>query len=198
MHAIFEHTADLGIRVEAPSLEQAFAEAGRGLFTVIAGDLGQIRTTTVESFEVAGTDLTWLLFDWAGELHAAFELRRMLFADFAVAIGAAGLRATARGERYDPGRHRADANQNLDTATCRLQAEVRGCSRAAVHDGAEYTRRRRDGSAPQHNPAHAVVITAALHIWTLRSYRTGRRPQIAALLRQRHCGLAACCVNQAG
>lgn len=106
MHAIFEHTADLGIRVEAPSLEQAFAEAGRGLFTVIAGDLGQIRTTTVESFEVAGTDLTWLLFDWAGELHAAFELRRMLFADFDVAIGAAGLRATARGERYDPSRHR--------------------------------------------------------------------------------------------
>ncbi|MEX0670881.1 MAG: archease [Pirellulales bacterium] len=105
MYEIFEHTADLGIRVVAPTLEQAMADAGRGLFAVIAGDLVQIRPVAEESFAVAGTDPIWLLFDWMSELHAAFELRRMLLADFTVEIGPTGLRATARGERYDPARH---------------------------------------------------------------------------------------------
>lgn len=105
MYDVFEHTADLGIRVSAATLEETLADAGRGLFAVIAGDLAQIRTTDEESFVVAGTDPMWLLFDWVSELHAAFELRRMLFAEFTVTAEAGGLRAIARGERFDPTRH---------------------------------------------------------------------------------------------
>ena len=99
MHEIFEHTADLGLRVTAPTLELLVADAASGLFQIIAGDLAQIRPRPdhAERFDVAGTDPTWLLFDWISELHAAFELRRMLFC--------AGLHATAHGERYDPVRH---------------------------------------------------------------------------------------------
>jgi SHS2 domain-containing protein len=105
MYEIFEHTADLGIRVSAATLEELFADAGRGLCGVIAGDLGQIRASTEESFTIPGSDLTWLLFDWVSELHAAFELRRMLFTEFTVTIATDGLRGRARGERYDPARH---------------------------------------------------------------------------------------------
>lgn len=107
MHEIFEHTADLGLRVTAPTLESLLADAACGLFEIIAGDLAQIgiRPECTERFRVAGTDPVWLLFDWMGELHAAFELRRMLFREFAVAVDADGLRATARGEPYDPQRH---------------------------------------------------------------------------------------------
>jgi SHS2 domain-containing protein len=105
LYEIFEHTADLGVRVRAASLAALLADAARGLTAVIAGDTTQIRGTSEESFMVAGTDPTWLLYDWLGELLAAFDLRRMLFVDFHVEVGPAGLRATARGERYDPGRH---------------------------------------------------------------------------------------------
>ncbi len=107
MHEIFEHTADLGMRVTAPTLELLMADAARGLFDIIAGDLAQIRLRPdqTERFEVAGTDPTWLLFDWMSELHAAFELRRMLFCGFEVSIDATGLHATAHGEPYDPARH---------------------------------------------------------------------------------------------
>ena len=107
MHEIFEHTADLGLRATAPTLERLMADAACGLFEIIAGDLGQIRPRpdTVEQFNVAGTDPTWLLFDWISELHAAFELRRMLFCGFDVSIDAAGLHATAQGEPYAPARH---------------------------------------------------------------------------------------------
>lgn len=105
MFRLFEHTADLGVRVEAGSFAELLADAASGLSTVIAGDLDQVRPEVVESFAVPGSDPTWLLFDFLGELHAAFELRRMLFRDFVVAVTADGVAATARGERYDPARH---------------------------------------------------------------------------------------------
>lgn len=105
-HEIVEHTADLGIQASGPTLEAAFVETARGLFTVLAGDLDQIRAADEESFHVSGVDPAWLLFDWCRELLAGFDLRRMIFRDFTVSIDASGLRATARGERYDPARHR--------------------------------------------------------------------------------------------
>lgn len=105
MFEVFEHTADLGVRVEADSLPELFADAAQGLFSVIVGDLAQVRPDVVERFTVSGSDPTWLLFDFLSELHAAFELRRMLFRDFTVTITDDGLEAAARGERYDPARH---------------------------------------------------------------------------------------------
>lgn len=107
MHEIFEHTADLGLRVTAATLDGLMADAACGLFEIIAGDLTQIRPQPDqdERFHVSGADPTWLLFDWIGELHAAFELRRMLFCSFDVAIDATGLHAIAHGERYDLARH---------------------------------------------------------------------------------------------
>lgn len=105
MFTVFEHTADLGVRVEAASLPDALADAAAGLFAVIAGDLAQIRPIVAETFTVPGSDPTWLLYDFLGELHAAFEIRRMLFREFEVTITGDGLEATARGERYDPARH---------------------------------------------------------------------------------------------
>jgi SHS2 domain-containing protein len=105
MYQVFEHTADLGVRVEAGTLAEMYADAAAGLFAVIAGDLGQVRLAEREAFTVPGSDPAWLLFDFLGELHAAFELRRMLFREFAVTITDDGLEAVARGERYDPARH---------------------------------------------------------------------------------------------
>jgi SHS2 domain-containing protein len=105
MHELCEHTADLGIRMQAATLDELMVDAARGFVEVLAGDASQIRPLVEESFQVAGSDPAWLLFDWLAELHAAFELRRMLFREFQVQIDPSGLRATARGERFDPHRH---------------------------------------------------------------------------------------------
>lgn len=105
MYEICEHTADLGIRVRAGTLADVFVDAARGLTAVICDDPATIRPLVAESFTVAGTDPTWLLFDWLGEIHAAFEVRRLLLCDVAVIIEPQGLRATVRGEPYDPARH---------------------------------------------------------------------------------------------
>ena len=105
MYEIFEHTADLGIRVRAATLGHLMADAGRGLFAVIAGDLTQIVPAEVRAFTVPGTDPVWLLHDWTSELLAAFEIDRLLLREFSVVVDATGLRATAKGERFDPSRH---------------------------------------------------------------------------------------------
>ena len=105
MHEIFDHTADLGVRIAAAGLPELFAEAGRAVLHVIAGDPTQVRAREVMTIEIAGDDPAWLLLDWIAELLAAFDLRRLLVAEFDVTISPAGLRATVRGERYDPARH---------------------------------------------------------------------------------------------
>lgn len=105
MHEVFEHTADLGLRVAAATLDELFAEAGVGLFEIIAGDTGQIRARAERSFTVAGTDRGWLLLDWMAELLTAFEVDRWLFREFTVRVHERGLTGTARGERYDPAIH---------------------------------------------------------------------------------------------
>ena len=105
MYEVFEHTADLGLRIRAATLEALFADAARGLGAVITGYLAQIRPTSDERFVIAGTDPVWLLYDLVGEVHAAFELRRMLFCDFQVSRDATGLQVVARGEPYDPAVH---------------------------------------------------------------------------------------------
>jgi SHS2 domain-containing protein len=105
MYEICDHTADLGIRVRAGTLADVCADAARGLTAVICDDPATIRPVVTESFVVAGTDPTWLLFDWLSELHAAFEVRRLLFRDVQVIVEPQGLRATARGEPYDAARH---------------------------------------------------------------------------------------------
>ena len=44
MYEIFEHTADVGIRARAGSLEELFADAARGLFSVMVENLAAVRT----------------------------------------------------------------------------------------------------------------------------------------------------------
>ena len=47
-----------------------------------------------------------MLFDWLDELLHQFDPARMLLCRFDVRVDEQGLRGTARGEPYDPARHR--------------------------------------------------------------------------------------------
>ena len=105
MYEIFDHTADLGLRVRAASFEQLCEEAACGLTEVIAGTPPRIRPAVSETVTVAGNEPVWLLVDLLAELLAAFDLRRILFADCRVVRTSDGLRADCRGEPFDPARH---------------------------------------------------------------------------------------------
>ena len=104
-HQIFDHTADLGLRVRAESFEHLCEEAVAGLTEVIVGDAAAVRPAVAETISVTGDDPVWLLFDLLSEILAAFELRRTLVAECRVSRTATGLRADCRGEPFDPARH---------------------------------------------------------------------------------------------
>jgi SHS2 domain-containing protein len=53
----FPHTADAGLRVEAADLETLFAEAGRGLFSLIVSNLDDVEPRTTKEFVIDGDDV---------------------------------------------------------------------------------------------------------------------------------------------
>ncbi len=108
MYETFDHTADVGIRIRADTLSALFADAGRGLFSLIVENLADVRPVNEIHFTVEGDDPALLLFDWLAELLYVFETRHVLLVDFTVALSGRGLSATGRGEPYDPARHQLD------------------------------------------------------------------------------------------
>lgn len=105
MYEHFDHTADLGIRARAPDLSGLFADAARGLFAAIVEDLDTIEPRVEQTFEIAGEDRDYLLFDWLNALLQSFEGEQMLWASFTVTLEEKGLRGVAHGEPYEPDRH---------------------------------------------------------------------------------------------
>lgn len=108
---VFDHTADLGLRVEAPTREALFEEAGRALTALIVEEPdASVRATERLDVTLDAADPADLLFDWLHALLVAFEVRHLLHARFVVRLeeraGGLRLRGSAWGERVDPSRHR--------------------------------------------------------------------------------------------
>jgi SHS2 domain-containing protein len=108
MYETFEHTADLGLRVRAADVDGLFADAGRGLFSLMVANLDDVRTVDEVSLGVVGAELDYLLFDWLNELLFVFDTRRLVLVEFQVRVAESGVQATARGEPFNPARHHAE------------------------------------------------------------------------------------------
>lgn len=108
VYETFEHTADLGLRAVAADLDSLFAEAARGLFSIIVENLDQVEPQCKVSFHIEGSDPAYLLFDWLNELLVTFDTRHLLFAEFDVHVTDQGVQATAGGEQLDTNRHHLD------------------------------------------------------------------------------------------
>jgi SHS2 domain-containing protein len=106
MYELFEHTADLGLRVRAPDLEALFAEAAEGLFAAIAERSGEPGHEVLR-FDLHADRLEWLFFDWLAELLYVFESRRLLLGPFHVRLAGLRLTGEARGRPFDTDRDRS-------------------------------------------------------------------------------------------
>jgi SHS2 domain-containing protein len=118
---LFETTADVGVRGYGSTLEEAFVNAAKAMFSVMT-DLLKVKPAEEVAVEVEAEDLEALLVAWLNELLAISSIRRMLFSDFKVAVerlnGLLKLRAAAYGERVDPSRH--DLRTEVKAATYAL------------------------------------------------------------------------------
>ena len=108
MYETFEHTADVGLRIRAATLDELLAEAAHGLYALIVPDQSSVRLATVYRIELAAEAPDLLLFDWLSELLYVYETRHLLLAAFEVHLAETRLTAICRGEPIDPARHVLD------------------------------------------------------------------------------------------
>ncbi len=102
---ILDHTADVGIRATGDDLAEAFANAARGMFSIIT-DLDAIHRLESHQVAVTAPDIEALLVNWLNELLYLFEVEGLLFVGFSIdSMTQRQLVATCVGERVDPQRH---------------------------------------------------------------------------------------------
>jgi SHS2 domain-containing protein len=105
MFEVFDHTADLGLRVRARELNALFSDAGRALMSVIVSNPDAVEPRDAVEVDVAGRNREYLFVDWLGELLFLFESKKFLASQFEVNVTDAGVQAAIRGEPYDAARH---------------------------------------------------------------------------------------------
>jgi len=79
---LFDHTADIGIRVRAATLPELLAPATEGLYAVI-GEVMAAQEAEPVSFDLTDSDPSLLLRDYLGELLVLFDrdARRVILLD---------------------------------------------------------------------------------------------------------------------
>ena len=105
MYELFDHTADLGLRVVAPDLNSLFQDAAVALTSAMIDDVSSIEPKSPHSIQLVGNDLAYLLFDWLNQFLTQFEIEGLLFSKFEVAVRNGIVTATAWGEPFDRSRH---------------------------------------------------------------------------------------------
>ena len=100
-----DHTADIGILAYGADMKQVFANAARGLFSIIT-NLDNVASTKKLDIRVTAPDREALLINWLNELIYHFEVKEMLFNSFEItAITDTGLSAKVFGEKIFLAKH---------------------------------------------------------------------------------------------
>lgn len=103
---ILNHTADVGIIAYGADLSQAFANAARGLFSLIT-ELDDVEEVLHRDIELAASDEESLLVEWLNELVYQFDTEGIIFKRFdIIQLNSTHLKARGYGEKVDSARHK--------------------------------------------------------------------------------------------
>jgi len=101
-HSFEEHRGELEIRIEAPSLQALFAEAGRALAEMMQGTPLEPPTAWSDDVVVEAGDREALLVDWLNELVFRSEVTKVLFTELEIThLSDRQLVAAIRGTRVE-------------------------------------------------------------------------------------------------
>ena len=104
MFKIIEHTADIGIEAYGKTLEEAFGNAAKGMFSIMIGG-GKIESKIVKQLEIPfDMDEEQLLVDWLSELLYIHDVEHLVFGEFDIKINDK-LKAKAYGEEHNVKKH---------------------------------------------------------------------------------------------
>lgn len=104
MFETFEHGADIGIRGKGKSLEEAFANGAKALFSLMF-ELSSVKTKRQIEISCSAPDLDMLFVTWLNRLIALADVDNLALSEFDVTINGLELKATAKGEPIDPEKH---------------------------------------------------------------------------------------------
>jgi len=102
---VIDHTADVGVVAYGADLGRAFANAARGLFSLVT-ELDSVAEVISRDLELAAPDREDLLVAWLNELIYLFDTEHLLFKRFEVTVFGNRLKARVYGEKVDSSRHR--------------------------------------------------------------------------------------------
>lgn len=104
MYEWIDHTADIGLKVQATTLAELFAEAGQGFTEFII--TGNIAPQEVKEISLTADSVEDLFHDWLSELNYLFSVHHLIFHSFTVIeITDAKFTINCAGETYDPKKH---------------------------------------------------------------------------------------------
>jgi SHS2 domain-containing protein len=101
----FEHEADIGLRGFGASIEEAFSNAARAMYSIML-DVDAIQPLAMRSIDVSAPDAELLLVEWLNALLSLSDIERMVFSKFDVKIAENHLTGSAWGEPLDRIRHK--------------------------------------------------------------------------------------------
>jgi SHS2 domain-containing protein len=106
----FDHTADVGLRISAESLDDLYRTAAEGLFDYIVANRDAVEPTMYDSVDLRADMPGELLVAWLNDLIFRSETRHRLYTKFEVLVADDGLALHARiaGEPIDRDRHVLD------------------------------------------------------------------------------------------
>lgn len=107
---VFDHTADVGLRVRGGDLDDLFGTAAEGVFDYIVVNRDSVNVADREQIGLAAESPAELLAAWLNELIYRSETTHRLYASFKVRVADDGrsLRAEIGGEPIDRTRHILD------------------------------------------------------------------------------------------
>jgi SHS2 domain-containing protein len=102
---ILEHTADIGIIAYGADLKQAFANAAKGLSSLIT-DPGGVEERLHRDIALSAADEESLLVDWLNELVFYFDTEGIIFRRFEISrLDSHHLKARGYGEKVASSKH---------------------------------------------------------------------------------------------
>lgn len=101
----FDHTADMGMRVEGKDLAELFTNSALGMFGLIV-PLDQFQAQDALDVLLEAENVEELLWKWLRELHYLFSTQKMVFKEFEFKeLNEKMVWATSWGEYFDPQKH---------------------------------------------------------------------------------------------
>jgi len=103
---ILNHTADAGIIAYGSNMNEAFANAAKGMFSLIT-ELEDVEETEYRDTVLTAPDRESLLVEWLNELIYLFDVENILFKKFDITqLSNTQLKAKSYGAKVDSSRHK--------------------------------------------------------------------------------------------